>query len=376
MLTREVYPKIFSSLKPNQVTLIVGPRRVGKTYLLNIIKKDLAEKEKIKFVSGEDRIIQEQVSDNVIEKLKQFVEDSTVLIIDEAQKIPGIGLSLKLIVDHIPGIKVIASGSSAFDLLNQTGEPLTGRKQTFYLFPISVREEINNFGITYHQSLIDNSLIFGTYPNLYNLKNEAEKKDYLKELVNSYLLKDILELDNIRNSEKIISLLRLLAFQVGKTVSLSELGNNLDLHKDTVFRYLDLLEKIFVIKKVNGFSRNLRKEISKSSKYYFLDNGIYNTIINNFNPLQLRGDVGVLWENYLFAERFKKLSYYDPHDIFFWRTYEQKEIDTVEEEGGLIKGYEFKYTDKQSKAPQEFLETYPNATYQEVNRLNYLEYLS
>jgi hypothetical protein len=366
-----------SSLTPAKVVLLFGPRRTGKTWLLERLIKAMSPGEQITFLSGEDRIAQQALSSQVIEQLKAFVGDATLLIVDEAQKVPEIGLNLKLIVDHIPAIKVVASGSASFELARQVGEPLTGRKKTFHLYPVSAQEEIDTFGMPFHQSMLEERLIVGAYPEVYGLRSAREKHAYLHELINSYLFRDILELENIRNARKLTDLLTLLAFQIGKQVSLSELGNQLELHKNTVYRYLDLLEKSFVIYNVRGFSRNLRKEVTKTSHYYFYDNGVRNAIINNFNPLTLRDDTGMLWENYLAGERLKKQAYAPVFaNNYFWRTYDQKELDWVEERDGKLFGYEFKYKSGNTKPPRGWLESYPNAEFAVVDKSNYIGFIT
>jgi uncharacterized protein len=377
IIKRQAYNIICEKLQENKVVLLYGPRRVGKTTVLEEIVKSLGDKEKIKFVNGETAIIQEDLSTQSIFKLKEFVGDATLLIVDEAQKIPNIGLNLKIIVDSIPGIKIIASGSASFSLAEKVGEPLTGRKKTVYLFPVSAKELINAEDATHYKEMRDSHIIFGGYPELFNIKTIKEKREYLRELVDSYLFRDILEMEQIKNPKKIRDLLALLAFQIGKEVSLSELANNLDLHINTIYRYLDLMEKSFIIINIRGFSRNLRKEIAKTSRYYFYDNGARNALINNFNPLNLREDTGALWENFIVMERLKKQAY-EPifSNNYFWRTYDQKEIDWVEEREGKLFGYEIKWGDKKTKEPKLWRETYKNAEYKVINRENYLKFVA
>lgn len=374
MFNRLLYQQIVDKLEPNKVIVIYGPRRVGKTTLL----KKIADgwKGKVKFVDGEDANIQKVLSSKTIQALKGVVGGADLLIVDEAQKISDIGISLKLMVDHFPGLRIIASGSASFSLAQKVGEPLTGRKKTLHLYPLSLRELMEQEGSENHETLTENHLmIFGGYPETFALSDD-EKREYLGELVESYLFKDILMMENIRSPKKLRDLLVLLAFQIGHEVSLSELGNQLDLHKDTVFRYLDLLEKSFVIMNVRGFSRNLRKEVTKSSRYYFYDNGIRNALINNFNVLSLRSDVGALWENFIVMERVKKQHYESLlANNYFWRTYDQQEIDWVEEREGKLYGYEITWGAKEKKTPKSWLSTYPNAQYQTVKRTNYLDFI-
>ncbi len=363
-----------NKLQANKVLLLFGPRRVGKTTLLEQFINSSTDKKAIKFVNGETRIVQEALSSQSIESLRGFVGDSKILIIDEAQKVPNVGLNLKLIVDHIPGVIVIASGSASFDLAKQVGEPLTGRKKTINLFPISAGEIVDAKDRMFYLDTIESYLIYGCYPEQLQLNDQKEKQDYLLELADSVLFKDIFEIGDIRSPKKIRDLLTLIAFQIGKEVSLNELAVALEMHKDTVYRYLDLLEKSFIIINVRGFSRNLRKEVSKTSRYYFYDNGVRNAIINNFNPLNLRDDIGQLWENYLVMERLKRQSYESfRSNNYFWRTYDQK--DWVEERDGKLYGFEFTWGGKQKREPKEWRETYSGAEYKVINKENFLDFV-
>ncbi|MCK9272655.1 ATP-binding protein [Candidatus Gracilibacteria bacterium] len=373
-IKRILYQKIIDNLEENKVIVIYGPRRVGKTTLINEILKDY--KDKYLLVSGEDIFIHEYLGSKSIEKLKNFIGDYKLLVIDEAQKIPEIGWNLKLIVDHIPGIKIIATGSSSFDLSNKIGEPLVGRKRTLQLFPISIKEISESQNFFQIMGNLEQYLIYGAYPEIFAKKDNKSKEIYLREIISSYLYKDILELEGIRYSDKILKLLALIAFQIGKEVSLSELGRQLEMNKNTVERYLDLLEKSFVLFRIKGFSRNLRKEISKSSRYYFYDLGIRNAVISNFNPLSLRNDIGELWENFLIIERLKKKSYFDLFsNNYFWRTHDQKEIDWIEDYDGKLHAYEFKWGDKLVKVPKSFMEAYPDSSFEVINKNNFLDFV-
>lgn len=362
-------------ISPNKVVVIYGPRRCGKTTLLNKFLETTDQK--FLFVSGEDIDIREYLSSQSIIRLKSFVGSNKLLIIDEAQKIKNIGVNLKLIVDHLPGVSIIATGSSAFDLAQNIGEPLTGRKYTLKLFPLAQLEIARIEAPHETAANLENRLIFGSYPEVILAKGNNDRERYLKEIAGSYLYKDILELDGLKHSDKIVRILQLLAFQIGKEVSLSELGTQLSMSKNTVERYLDLLEKTFVIYKLSGFSRNLRKEISKSSRFYFCDNGIRNVLINNFNTLNLRNDIGQLWENYIITERIKKQEYEElrPNN-YFWRTYDQKEIDWVEEREGKLFGYEIKWKSAKIKPPSDWLKTYKEAVFEVVDENNYLKFIS
>lgn len=362
-------------LVPNKVIVIYGPRRCGKTTLIKEFLKKV--KSEFLFVSGEDITVQNYLSSQSIEKLKSFVGKNRLLVIDEAQKIKNVGLNLKLIIDHIQGIEVIATGSSSFDLAQNIGEPLTGRKYTLKLFPLSQLELKNIENISQTQANLESRLVYGSYPEIVLMRDNTKRELYLKEIIGSYLYKDILELEGVRHSDKITRLLQLISFQIGKEVSYNELSAQLGMSKNTVERYLDLLEKTFVIHRLSGFSRNLRKEISKNSRFYFFDNGIRNALINNFNPIELRNDTGMLWENYLITERLKKQEYlFVTANNYFWRTYDKKEIDFVEEREGHIYGYEIKWLKKKDKPPREWHQFYTNAFYQVVDSNNYLEFIT
>lgn len=362
------------SVCPGKVVVIYGPRRSGKTTLLQHFLKN---KKNYLFVTGEDIIVAEYLSSQSVEKLKSFVGSSSLLVIDEAQKIENIGLNLKLLVDHVPALSIIATGSSTFDLLRHTGEPLTGRKKTLLQLPLSQIELGEKETRSEIKSRLEQRLLFGSYPEVVLLASDNEKREYLNELINDYLCKDILEFEGLKKSRKIFSLLRLIAFQIGKEVSCSELGSQLGLSKATVEKYLDLLEQVFVLINVHGLSKNLRSEVTKMSRYYFYDNGVRNALINNFNPLSLRNDVGELWENYLAIERIKKQHYRKIiSQNYFWRTYEQKEIDWVEERDGNLFGYEFKWKVQEAKPPGIWKKTYPAASFETIHPENYLEFIT
>ncbi len=364
-----------NALAPGKVVVIYGARRTGKTTMLQQFLRDVEEPYLL--VSGEDITVQGYLASQSIEKLSAFVGANRLLVVDEAQKVPNIGANLKLIVDHIPEIRVIATGSSSFDLARSVGEPLTGRKTSLKLFPLA-QLEIGQIEQRHQTDAnLESRLIYGAYPEVVLTNDNRAREQYLREIVASYLYKDILELDGIRHATKISRLLQMIALQIGKEVSYTELGTGLGMSKNTIERYLDLLEKAFVIQKLSGFSRNLRSEITKNSRYYFLDNGVRNALINNFNPLSIRNDVGELWENYLVMERLKKQEYLFLHaNNYFWRTYSQKEIDFVEEREGKLFGFEMKWGAAGGKPPKEWLEAYPNATWQLINRQNYLDLIS
>lgn len=363
-------------LKPNKVLVILGPRQAGKTTLLKDYLKTINGKVKYRLDSGDDIKIQEVLSSRDFAKINEYASGYELIAIDEAQKIKGIGEALKIMVDQLPGIKIIATGSSSFELAGQIGEPLTGRKITLTLFPVSQIElglMHNNYDL---KNKLAEYLVYGSYPEVAANNNFNEKRRILNEIVGSYLLKDVLELERVKGSKILLDMLRLLAFQVGNEVSLSELGAQVGLDYKTVGRYLDLFEKSFVIFNLRGFSRNLRKEITKKSKYYFFDNGVRNAVIANFNSLELRDDIGKLWENFLIIERLKKQSYKNLYaNNYFWRTWDRKEIDLVEEREGKLFGYEFKWKEKQVKQPREWLKNYPNSSFEIINKENYFEFI-
>ncbi|OGT44476.1 MAG: hypothetical protein A3F42_08485 [Gammaproteobacteria bacterium RIFCSPHIGHO2_12_FULL_37_34] len=363
-------------LKPGKVLIIFGPRQAGKTTLVNhYLHRNPYQ---YRFETGDNIQIQDILSVPDLPKLKEFVAGYELLVIDEAQKIKNIGEVLKLLIDQIPQLRIIATGSSSFELAGQIGEPLTGRKITLNLFPIAQFELIRIYNKHDLRQQLENYLIYGSYPEIVVAEQVEQKRELITEIMQSYLLKDILSLEKIKNSKILLDLIRLLAFQIGKEVSLSELAMQIGIDGKTVARYLDLLEKSFVIYNLRGYSRNLRKEITKKSKYYFYDNGIRNAIIANFNSLNLRNDIGELWENFIVIERIKKQIYQHMHvNNYFWRTWDQQEVDFVEERAGQLFGYEIKWKmPRQLKKPKDWLTTYENAQFNIIHNENYLEFIA
>ena len=374
-INRAIETTLIERLIPNKVNLIFGTRRVGKTFLLKKILSNIGFK--TLSLQGEDADTQRLLAERSIANYQRVLKNIELLVIDEAQAIPEIGKILKLIIDNIEGIRVIVTGSSAFDLANLSGEPLTGRAFFHELYPISQQELMEQENALQTSQNLEDRLIYGGYPELWNLPFGVTKAEYLKELLNTYLLKDIIAFEGIRNSSKIRDLLRLIAFQIGKEVSLDELSKQLQVSRNTVEKYLDLCSKVFVLKKIEAFSGNLRKEISKSSRWYFWDLGVRNALINDFRPLALRNDKGELWENYLISERLKYLKYNKSlAETYFWRTYDQQEIDWLEHENGQISAYEFKWKEANIKIPKAFSTTYPEATFSVINQDNYLTFIT
>lgn len=361
-------------VRPGKVVIIYGARRVGKTTLLKkYIEK---QNEPVLFVSGDDIIVRQSLESQSIQKLKSFIGNNKLLVIDEAQYSRQIGLNLKLITDHLTDVKIIASGSSSFNLAKDIGEPLTGRRFVLTLFPLAQLEIGQKENLHETEANLDERLIYGSYPEVVLMKDNRMREVYLQELVSAYLFKDILALEGIRYSHKLVDLLKLLSFQIGKEVSINELGTQLGMSKNTVEQYINLLEQVFVIYRRYGFSRNLRKEISKSPRIYFFDNGVRNALIRNFNPLNLRDDVGLLWENYIVTERLKRQIYIGESTAFyFWRTYDRQEIDLIEERQGKLYAYEMKWKRRFSKTPSGWKKYYPEAEYKTIDRQNYLDFI-
>ena len=375
-IQRALQQRVEDRMKPQKVMLIFGPRRVGKTFLLKQIVQSFEGKSLI--LNGEDIDSIAMLEPISIANYRHVLEHVELLAIDEAQHIPDIGKKLKLIVDEVPDIRVIASGSSSFDLKNQAGEPLVGRGTQFVLLPFSQQEVSTVESPIESKRNLEARLIYGSYPEVVMLDTFAEKKEYLNDIVESYLLKDILAVDGIKNSAKIRDLLRLVAYQMGDELSCEEVGKQLGISKNTVERYLDLLQKVFVLYRVGGFSKNLRKEVTKSSKWYFTDNGVRNAVIRNFEPLSLRTDAdrGALWENYIITERLKRNQNERLGlEFHFWRTYDKQEIDLIEIGSGVMNAFEMKSGKRSPSAPKAFADAYPEAQLAVVNKNNYSEYI-
>lgn len=371
---------LFSTIKDklaatNKIIILYGARQVGKTTLINEVL-DTFPGRSLRINADELKYL-DILSSRNLNKIRSLVDGYDVLFIDEAQRIPDIGLNLKIMHDQLPQLRVVAAGSSSFDLANKVQEPLTGRAWTFNLFPISFLELGQHYNSFELGELLEQGLIYGLYPEQLSIVNHNEKYQRLKELATSYLYRDTLELVHIKHAGKLHDLLRLLAFQVGSLVSLNELATSLNISKDTVSSYIHLLEKAFIIFRLKGYSRNLRKEITKMDKIYFYDLGVRNMVIDNLQPLVNRNDQGALWENFLILERRKLLAYrFRNANTYFWRTYTGAELDYLEERDAALFGYEFKYNSKTPGAPKTWISTYPEAVYACVNKETYLDFIT
>lgn len=353
-------------LTQRKVLVMLGPRQVGKTTLLKQVISQLSGK--IEVLNG-DFLDDRNLLKTERAYLERLVSGLDYLIIDEAQNIENIGQVLKLIHDTYPDVRVVATGSSSFDLRHNMGEPLTGRQIQLILYPIAYSEL--NPGLTEKETVIQHGLIYGNYPEAITIKTKSEKQDYLRQLASDYILRDIYRQVEV-NSHKLNAILRLLALQIGSEVSLSEIARSVQLDVKTVARYLQILEDAFVIFRIHGFSKNLRKEISKSSKVYFWDLGLRNALIDDFRELDSRRDLGGIWENYLFSERIKFNAYRGLHvKYYFWRTYDQQEIDMIEESANMLSAYEFKLSErKRAKIPRIWQQTYPDSKTAIISRDN------
>lgn len=370
MISRDLTPILLRKLHKGKAIIIIGPRQVGKT---TIIRTILADKEYL-FLDGDDQSVSEIIGAANTQELRNIIGNYKYVFIDEVQRIPNIGLKLKIIVDQIKEVQVIVSGSSAFDINNATQESLTGRKFEYNLFPISWSEFENNVGYIKAQQQLELRMLYGMYPDVIN--NFGEEYEILKNLVSSYLYKDILALTGIRKSEYLEKVVQALAFQIGNEVSYNEIAQLVGIDKNTVSTYIDLLEKSFVVFRVNSFSKNLRNEIKANKKIYFYDNGVRNMIIGNFTNLALRQDKGALWENFMMSERVKLLSYTQSNaKPFFWRTTTQQEIDYIETNAEAVLAFEFKWSpNKKAKLPKSFATAY-NPTFMVVNKDNFRDFL-
>ncbi len=376
-IPRLLQKEIERRMRAQKVMLLFGARRVGKTVLLRQIAENYGGGRTL-MLNGESMDTVRLLEDRSSANYRRLFGGLSLLAIDEAQHIPDVGMKLKLIVDELPELAVIATGSSSFDLQNRAGEPLVGRSTQFMLTPLSV-EEMAAVETRFETMLnTDHRVVYGHYPELTAMASEVDKREYLTDVVDAYLLRDILAIDVVKHTQKLHDLLRLVAWQVGSEVSIDELARQLTLSRNTVERYLDLLQKVFVLYRVGGFSRNLRKEIAKSSKWYFQDTGVRNAVLHDFRPLSERPEAerGALWENYVISERMKRnLNHRLGLNFYFWRTYDKAEIDLIEEDGMCINAYEIKAGVKRPSAPKSFAAAYPDAGFNVINRDTYMDYL-
>lgn len=372
MIERELDKVIAERLFKGKAIVLIGARQVGKTTLLkNLVKGQ----EKLLWLDGDDIEVRTMLQNVSAIKFKSLLGQKKMMVVDEAQRIENIGLKMKLITDNFPDVQLILTGSSSFDLANKINEPLTGRKWEYTLFPLSFGELASHNGTFDEIRHLSLRLVFGSYPDVVN--NAGDEREILMQLTNSYLYKDILEWERIKKPDKLVRLLQALAYQVGSEVSLTELGNLVELDKNTVEKYITLLEQTQVIFRLSSLSRNMRNELKMSRKVYFYDNGIRNALISNFSDVDSRNDIGALWENWMISELRKKRHYeQDYPNTYFWRTTQQQEIDYIEEKDGHFTAYEFKWNpQKKAKISQSFLNAYPNTTIQTVNRENFYEFL-
>ena len=374
MFIRELESVIQKRCFQGKVIILLGARQVGKTTLLKKITKE--QTVDALYLNCDEPQVVAALTNRNLKELQMIVGANKFVVIDEAQKVDDIGLTLKLIVDNIPNIQVIATGSSAFELRNRLNEPLTGRKFEYQMFPISSKEIYQSSGYIDLKGTLETRLIYGSYPDI--LQNTSNGQELLRMLTDSYLYKDILSYDNLRKPEVLDKLLRALAFQVGSEVSYNELAKTIGSDSKTVERYIELLEKCYIIFRLHGLSRNLRNELKKAKKIYFYDNGVRNAIIQQFAPLELRNDVGALWENFFISERIKHNHYRQNYcNIYFWRTKSQQEIDYIEEQNGHMTAFEMKWNPKKANTsiPEAFLKAYEVQETVIVTPENYLEYL-
>ena len=373
MIYRQLQSKIIESVGTRKAIVLIGARQVGKSTLLHQL---LDDKDGVLWLNGDNSETVEILKDATVAKLRTIIGHHNTVVIDEAQRIPDIGLKLKLITDQIDNVQVFASGSSSFELTSKINETLTGRKREFKLFPLSFAEMVEHTNYIEERRMLPHRLIYGYYPEV--VADAGNESAILKELIDSYLFKDVFALDGITKSSKIVSLLKALSLQVGNLVSYNEIGNLVGLDSKTVEKYIDIMEKSFIVVRLASFSRNARNELKSSKKIYFWDLGIRNALINNFNPLENRNDVGELWENFAIVERLKQNEYNDEFvQSWFWRTQQQNEIDYVEDNGGKLSAYEFKWNSRKAnaKCPSSFSTNYPSAYFEVVTPDNIEEFL-
>lgn len=373
MIERILSKKISALLDGRKAITIMGARQVGKSTLLQMM---LGERKDVMWLNGDEPDIVEILGNMTSPRLKAMIGNNTIIVIDEAQRIPDIGLRLKLITDQIPDVQVIATGSSSFDLSNKLNEPLTGRKREFKMYPLTFNEMVSSTNLLEETRMLPHRMVYGYYPEV--VCNPGEEKIILKELADSYLYKDILSMDGILKPEKLVKLLKALAYQIGSQVSYNEVGMLVGLDSKTVEKYITILEKSYIIFRLTSLARNIRNELKSSRKIFFWDLGIRNAVIGNLTQIENRQDAGALWENFVIAERMKMLAYNDSFaQTYFWRTKQKQEIDYLEEEDGKIKAFDFKWNPNKAaaKCPDSFLKAYQNPEFKVITPQNVDEFL-
>lgn len=371
MISRFIEANIRKRLADNKAIIILGPRQTGKT---TIIQHLFGNNSDVLWWNGDESDIRSNLENPNSTLIRSLIGKNKILIIDEAQRIKNIGICIKLITDNIKDVKVIASGSSSFELANKINEPLTGRKWEYLMLPLSYAEMVNNHGLVQERRLLEHRLVFGYYPDIVN--NPGDEIQLLKMLASSYLYKDILTWEQIKKPDKLERIVQALAFQIGNEVSYNELGNICGIDNETVEKYILLLERAFIVFRLNSLKRNLRNELKKSRKIYFYDNGLRNAIINQFNPIAIRNDKGALWENFMISERIKQNELNENYlNRYFWRTREQKEIDYIEDYEGILHAFEFKWKNNNVSAPNSFLNAYPGSVFSVISTENYEDFI-
>lgn len=373
MVSRELSQLLKRRSDDNKAVIILGPRQAGKTTLLRSFLPSSGKR--ILWLNGDDTEVREKFGDPSASRIKSYIGNAEIVVFDEAQRISNIGLCIKIIKDNFPDVKVYASGSSSFDLANKINEPLTGRKWEYTLYPFSFSEMAGHHGLFEEEKMLQHRLVYGYYPDVIN--SPGSEKEILRELAGSYLYKDILTWERVMKPDRLEKLVQALAFQIGNEVSYNELGKISGLDNKTVEKYMIMLERAFIVFRLNSFSRNLRNELAKSRKVYFFDNGMRNAVISQFSPVGLRNDEGALWENFLISERVKYSGYKGLiANRFFWRTSQHQEIDYIEENDGLLHAWEFKWNStSKARLPLTFSKAYPNHKFAVVSRDNYQSFI-
>ncbi|MBR4826243.1 MAG: ATP-binding protein [Spirochaetaceae bacterium] len=376
-IKRDLHSVLESKIGKGKVILLIGPRQVGKTTLLKAILSEKAASNSVQYWNCDEGEVRSTLSKDSSSHFKSLVGNSKFIVIDEAQRVKDIGLTLKILHDNFPDVQFAVTGSSSLDLSNTINEPLTGRKFEYNLFPFSTNELINHTNMLDEIKQLENRLVYGFYPDVVN--NPGDEKEILSNIVSSYLYKDVFEFQDVRKPAIIEKLVQALSLQVGSEVSFNELGNLLGIDTLTVQRYVDLLEKAYVIFHLHSYSRNVRNELKKSIKIYFYDNGVRNAVISNFSSCGLRSDTGELWENFLISERVKNNAFHNRKaKYYFWRTTQKQEVDFIEEFDGTFKAFEFKYNPKKAnaKCPLTFSNNYPEIPFSVVTKENYTDFIT